>query len=125
MNKTLSRIGLALSSTAVHSVVFVGSALAQRGNTLGPVPDIGGNPNSTSIRATILNVLQTVLNFMALLAVVMIVIAGIRYVFSQGEQEATDKARKTIVFAVIGLIIILLASAIVSFVTGVVSGASQ
>jgi hypothetical protein len=51
--------------------------------------------------------------------VVVIVIAGIRLVVSSGDEGAVDKAKKTILFAVIGLIIILLANAIVSIVANI------
>ena len=58
---------------------------------------------------------------MALVAVIIIVIAGIRLVISQGEEEAKDKAKKTIFYAIIGLIVILFAQAIVSIIADVVA----
>jgi predicted benzoate:H+ symporter BenE len=48
--------------------------------------------------------------------VIVVVIAGIRLVISQGEEQEKDKAKKTIFYAIIGLIIILFAQAIVGFV---------
>ncbi|MDP7454579.1 MAG: TrbC/VirB2 family protein [Candidatus Peribacteraceae bacterium] len=85
------------------------AALAMFGST----PDIGG---SDDIEGTITDIIKNFLNLMALLAVVIIVIAGVRMVVSQGEQEAVEKSKKTILFAIIGLIVILLARAIVQFV---------
>jgi len=79
----------------------------------GSTPDIGG---SDDIEGTITDIIKNFLNLMALLAVVIIVIAGVRMVVSQGEQEAVEKSKKTILFAIIGLIVILLARAIVQFV---------
>jgi hypothetical protein len=46
----------------------------------------------------------------------MIIYAGFRYVTSAGNAEATKNARSTIMYAVIGLIIIALAQVIVHFV---------
>jgi len=76
-------------------------------------PGIGG---SSDLRQTIIKIIKEVLLFMALIAVVVIVIAGIRLVVSQGEQEQIEKSKKTIIYAIIGLIVILLATAIVKFV---------
>lgn len=89
----------------------------------GDVPDIGGveGGSEDEIRESILSVLETVLNFMALIAVIFIVIAGIRLVISQGEDQEKDKAKKTIFYVIIGLIVILIAQAIVGFIADVVA----
>jgi len=49
-------------------------------------------------------------------AVVMIVIAGFRFVASAGNETAVAAARKTIMYAVIGLLVVAVAQAIVHFV---------
>ena len=67
----------------------------------------------------IINVLQWVLSFLALIAVIYIVIAGIRLIVSQGEEEQRKKAKDTILYVVIGLIVVLLAKVIVNFAVGV------
>ena len=59
---------------------------------------------------------KKILTFMALIAVVFIVIAGIRLVISQGEEAEKDKAKKTILFVIIGLVVILLAQGLVDFI---------
>jgi len=104
---TFTRSAIAASAAWIASVPY---ALALNfGNT---AANLGGN----DIRSTVESVLSTVLSYLALAAVVVIVIAGIRLVVSSGDEGAVDKAKKTILFAVIGLIIILLANAIVSIV---------
>jgi len=77
-----------------------------------------------SIGATVLSLLFAVLSFMALAAVVMIVIAGISLVVSVGDDAAKDKAKKTIGYALGGLVIIFLAGGIVSIVVSVTGGTS-
>ena len=76
-----------------------------------------GGPGSPDLRATVTSILSQVLNFLALLAAVVIVIAGIRLIISQGEEEQKEKAKKTITYAIIGLLVILFAKAIVLFIT--------
>ena len=75
--------------------------------------------DSTDLRALLLKALDTVLTFLGVIAVLVIVIAGI-YIMVRGEDESTrSKAYKMITYAVIGLILILLAGAIVKFVVGI------
>jgi glucose uptake protein GlcU len=49
-------------------------------------------------------------------AVIMIIIGGIRYTVSQGDQSQVSSAKNTILYAVIGLLVAIFAYAIVNFV---------
>ncbi len=94
------------------------SALAQ--GFAGDIPAIPGTPSAVDeqgIRDIILRALQFVLDFLALAAVIFIIVAGIRLIFSQGADEQKDKAKKTILFVIIGLLVILFARVIVGFFT--------
>src|SRR3989338_7051331 len=71
---------------------------------------------SIDLRQNILDIILFVINFAALLAVAAIVIAGIMLILSFGEEGRKDTAKKTIIYAIVGLIVIVLASAIVRFV---------
>src|SRR3990167_3571729 len=107
---TLKRFWLQASFAAMSMAAGMPQqALAQFG---GPIPAIPGTPDGASdqgIRDAVLSVLTFVLNFLALVAVVFIVIAGIRLIVSQGEEEVQDKAKKTILYVIVGLIIVLFA----------------
>lgn len=86
----------------------------------GDIPAIPGTPSAVDkqgIRDIILRTLQFVLDFLALAAVVFIVIAGIRLLVSQGGDEQKDKAKKTILFVIVGLLVVLFARVIVGFFT--------
>lgn len=61
----------------------------------------------------ILNILSTAI---AIIAVIMIVVGGFRYVTSAGKQESVTAAKNTIIYAVVGLIIVAFTQAIVHFV---------
>jgi len=81
-------------------------------------PDVGSGNLGGDLKEAIVTVIKKVLDFMTLIAVVMIIVAGIRYIISQGEESEKDKAKKQIMYVVIGLVIILVARAIVTFVIG-------
>lgn len=65
-------------------------------------------------------IFQTVTNVLLFLigavSVIMLIIGGIRYVLSGGDSTAVTAAKNTILYAVIGIIVALLAYAIVNFV---------
>ena len=69
---------------------------------------------------TLDNVVQNILNAIILVsgtvAVVFVLIGGIQYMTSTGDPGKVDKAKKTILYACIGLAICVLAFAIVNFV---------
>ncbi len=56
-----------------------------------------------------------VFGVIAAVAVLIIVIAGLKFVTSNGNPESISKARNTMIYAVIGLVIALSAEAIVAF----------
>lgn len=65
----------------------------------------------------ILNVvINVVLGVIGFVAVAMIIMGGISFTTSQGDAAKTTKARNTILYGVVGLVISLLAFAIVNFV---------
>jgi hypothetical protein len=65
---------------------------------------------------------QTILNIVFVIvgavAVMMVVIGGIKYASSQGDPQATAKAKGTIIYAIVGLVLAIFATAIVDFVFG-------
>lgn len=69
----------------------------------------------------ILKAIMAVINLLGLLAAVVIVICGILYIISIGNEEMARKARTGILYSVIGLLIVLFAKAIVTLVTSLAS----
>ena len=74
---------------------------------------IAQNSDLMSILTTVINVIVGAIGF---IAVVMIVIGGISFATSQGDSGKVAKARNTILYGVVGLVVALLAFAIVNFV---------
>lgn len=61
-------------------------------------------------------VTNTVLYIVGVIAVIMLIIGGIKYVVSGGDAKKVTDAKNTVLYAIIGLIIAFLAFAIVNFV---------
>ncbi len=101
-------------------IAGTGHAFADFG---GNIPAVPGTPDALSggdARSIIIRIMTFVLDFLALIAVVFIIVAGIRLIVSQGEEEQKNKAKKTILYVVAGLIVVLFARVIVSFFTDTV-----
>lgn len=79
------------------------------------LPGIQGPTNLVEAIGLILNV---VIGIVALIAVIMIIIGGIRYTTSGGSKDAVTAAKNQIMYAIIGLVIAAFSFAIVTFVTG-------
>ena len=67
-----------------------------------------------SVREFIAKIVNYALSFLGMIAVLLIIYAGFMYLTAGGETEKTDKAKKTIGFTVIGLLLILGSYAIVN-----------
>ncbi|MBR2839976.1 hypothetical protein IKE82_01440 [Candidatus Saccharibacteria bacterium] len=72
--------------------------------------------NQNQIVDTITGILNGIIGVSGLIAVIFVVIGGINYITSTGDSNKLEKARKTILYAAIGLVITVLAFAIVNFV---------
>ena len=112
MNK-LSKLALLLGSAATLALPVVTHA-----QTTFSVESVGAQIGlgDADLKETVINILNWLLGIMALVAVVMIIIGGFTWLTAGGNEEKVDKAKKIISAAVIGLIIVLLAWAIVIFV---------
>ena len=65
---------------------------------------------------------NTILLVVGLISVIMLAYGGLRYILSGGDSKKVTDAKNTILYAIIGLIISLLAYAIVHFVLNSVVG---
>ena len=75
-------------------------------------------PQAEANSDTLHRVLSTFFIIMGAVALLLIVIAGVRYIFARGEPAKVAEARSMISYSAIGLIIAALASVIVNFVIG-------
>ena len=101
------------------SLSISGGADSARGNDqsgclFGNEPGCEGT-DQTPIFRTITNVLLFIIGA---ISVIMLIIGGIRYTTSNGDQQAVQNAKNTILYAVVGLVIAILAFAAINFVIG-------
>ncbi|MBD3360280.1 hypothetical protein GF366_00590 [Candidatus Peregrinibacteria bacterium] len=75
-----------------------------------------------SLRRLVLRIVNYFLGFLGILAVIMIIYGGVTYVTAAGKDEAIGNAKKIIMYALIGLIIILLSFAVVNTILGAGTG---
>lgn len=75
-------------------------------------PDLFG---ADGIFRTVTNVLLFIIGA---IAVIMLIIGGLRYTVSGGDQTAVTAAKNTILYAIVGIVVALLAFAVVNFVLG-------
>jgi hypothetical protein len=70
---------------------------------------------------TIKDVIDVISVIAGAIAVLMIIVGGLRYITSAGNAEGAKSARNTILYSVIGLIVIALAQIIVHFTLNTVA----
>jgi len=77
----------------------------------------------TDLRIAIINIIRFILGFLGLAAVIIILYGGYLWLTADGNPNKIEKAKKTLISAVIGLIIILSAFIIASFIINALIGA--
>ena len=78
--------------------------------------------NANDINGIIQMIINAIIFVIGIVAVVMIIIGGINYATSQGDPSKVKKGKDTILYGIIGLVVALLAYAIVNFVLGALQG---
>ena len=89
------------------------------------IDNAGGTVNNFNIGTAITNIVNIMLYALGAIAVIMIVIGGIRYTTSNGDSNGIQSAKNTILYAVAGLVVAILAYAIVNFVVSNLLGSGS
>ncbi len=74
----------------------------------------------TSVKNLVISISKQVIGFGALFAIGAIVFSGIQYTTSYGEDEKVKKAKTTAIYALIGLVLLLVAFPMVDVIIGFV-----
>ncbi len=128
MKKLIQKITLALSSMAFALVPLATPAVAYAaepnidgGLCSGANLQVGNeNCNQGDPEGTVNDIIATVINIFSLVvgvvSVIMIIVGGLKYITSGGDSGNVSGAKNTILYAIVGLVIVALAQIIVRFV---------
>ena len=81
-----------------------------------------GCTNDSAAATTVSKLIKQIINIISVVvgvvAVIMIIIGGLRYITSGGDSSSVSSAKNTILYAIVGLVVVALAQLIVRFVIG-------
>jgi hypothetical protein len=71
---------------------------------------------------TVGNLIKTAINILSwvagIIAIIMLIVGGLKYITSAGESNNVNSAKNTILYAIIGLVIVFFTQVIIRFVIG-------
>src|SRR5260221_2644540 len=121
---TLKKIAIGavtVSVVAVPMLAFDGTGGVDLGLNYATAIGLG----TQDVRTTVSNVIKAFMGLLGIVAVVIILLGGFKWMTAGGNEEKVAEAKKLIISGVIGLVIILSAYAIAQFVVGaIVNGTS-
>lgn len=97
--------------TSTYAMFLPLVALAQ----LTPVNPPAGTAQS-DLGTALFSLVNIFLILVGVVATIILIYGGVQYIISRGDDGAVEKAKNTILYSVIGIIVIGLAAAIVNFV---------
>ena len=122
----IGALALTLASTLpTFAVSCPAGSLRASANSLAEcnVPESSGGSAQADFSQSVGTIVKFIVGIAGVIAVVIIIIAGINIAVSQGDSAKLAKATKAIVFAAVGLVVCLLAFAIVNFALDGIGGA--
>lgn len=123
----LASTGLVFASLLAPAVLATGVVSAQTPNIQegleqGACLSTTGACTTEDADDAVDNIITTVINVFSLvvgvISVIMIIIGGLKYITSSGDSGNVSGAKNTILYAIIGLVVVALAQVIVRFVLG-------
>ncbi|MBI2355933.1 MAG: hypothetical protein HYV13_01850 [Candidatus Doudnabacteria bacterium] len=104
------------------AIVVMGMPLLTLARLDIPNPASGTLPEySSSPAALITKIINILLTFAGLLAVLFVIIGGFQYIFSGANEEWAENGKKTLRNAIIGLVVIILSYVIVNVINSALS----
>jgi hypothetical protein len=106
-------LGAAVVAPAYVSATPKSTVCTALGSNDSCTKDTGNGVNLNHVIKAIINVLSIVIG---VVAVIMIMVGGFRYITSGGDSNNITSAKNTILYAIVGLVVVALAQALVQFV---------
>ena len=114
----LSLIGLATSVMVLQAPALTFAATPQD-EVCGGIKSASGSSDCTSsvsLTTVVRNAIKIFSILIGVVAVIMIMVGGFKYITSGGDSSSISSAKSTILYAIIGLVVAALSQAIVFFV---------
>ena len=119
--KNTIKAGLALAFAAQSQLVSA-TEFDFRSNSAAADTLVGGT--STNLVTTVTGIIQFLVGFLYLIAVIYGIYGGFLILTAAGDEERVKKGKTTLIHAIIGLIVIFLAANIISFIIDILTGTS-
>lgn len=112
---------LAAAVVTAYAPAIFASDLRDGANQARPKNDDGTNPGPSSISTAFGDIANVLMFLVGAIAVIAIIYGGFLYVTSTGDAKRVEAAKNTILYGVIGLVVAIMAYAIVYFVVNQLS----
>ncbi len=113
MAGVLALVGVTAVLPATGAYAAINGGLVNGADRAGQGSGLARNAN---LETVITNVINIILYAVGIIAVVMMIFGGFQYITSAGDTAKVTKAKNTILYGIIGLVVAILAYAIVNFV---------
>ena len=121
----MKKMKLFLAAVAFMASLGGGMLIPQTAGAVNVFDQCAGNADNSVCKAqgdNAQSMIQIVINIllyvMGIIAVIMIIVGGIKYTASNGDSSALASAKNTILYSIVGLVVAMLSYAIVNFVVG-------
>ena len=116
-----------LTALAVLILPFPAFAQSQvqEGLNTGGLSSLFGNAGLTgaqSLSQLIVEIINIMLIFAGAVAVIFVIIGGYQYLTSAGNEESAEKGKKTLINAIIGVVLIIMSFVIINVIVNLVAG---
>ncbi len=118
--KTQNLVKIANVTAMVTMLVLVIAPLAASAQLNIPSSGNTGLPEDSNISNFILRIINILLAIVGLIAVLFLIIGGFRYITAGGNEETAESGKKTIINAIIGIIIVILSFVIVRVIANAI-----
>lgn len=125
MKKSFKKLSQIATGAATAATLFAGRAMAadNPAQTGANAARADGMPTELiGVNGVFTKITNTILYAVGIISVIMLIYGGLRYITSGGDSKKVTDAKNTIMYAIIGLIIAILAYAIVNFVINAIGG---
>lgn len=122
MKRIINYLRAGLASASIIVSMFAVAVVPQVALAQGPADviktgvDGAGGADAKPLKEYIKQIVNTLLFVLGAIAVIVIVVGGIKYTTSDGDPGKIKGAKDTILYAVVGIIVAILAYAIVNFI---------